>query len=150
MDEEQEDESAEEGRSASEEEGETLAGLNLLPGLQLGGRGRGRGGRSRGDRSRGSRSRGGRSRGGCRSRGGSRTRASRGRRGRMGSSRGGGIMQEEDDPPALSELRHHTALLADPETDQDGQVASHFSSSSSSCFCSGPNMLIYKARESSL
>ena len=34
------------------------------------------------------------------------------------------MMQEEDDPPALSELQHHTALLADPETGQDGQVAS--------------------------
>ena len=41
----------------------------------------------------------------------------------MGSSRGGGMMQEEDDPPALSELQHHTALLADPETGQEGQVA---------------------------
>ena len=31
----------------------------------------------------------------------------------MGSSRGGGMMQEEDKPHANSELQHHTALLAD-------------------------------------
>ena len=104
MDEEQEDESAEEGRSASEEEGETLAGLNLLPGLQLGGRGRSRGGWSRGGRSRSS----------VRSRGRARTRASRWRRGRM----------QEEGPPTQSDLQHYTALLADPGIGQEGQMAS--------------------------
>ena len=88
-DEEKEDYSADEGRNASEEEGDTLAGLNLLPGLQLGGRGRRRGGRSRGDGSRGSRSRGGMSRDGGRSRDGSRTRASRG-------GEGGWVVAEEE------------------------------------------------------
>ena len=124
MDEETEEESAEERSNASEEEGDILAGLNLLPGLQLGGRGRSRGRRSRGGRSSGGRSRGNNSRGGGRSMGGSRSRASRGGRGRMGRSSGAGRMQEEEEPPALSELQQHTALLTDPETGQEGQVAS--------------------------
>ena len=34
------------------------------------------------------------------------------------------MMQEEEEPPALSELQHHTALLANPGTGQEGQVAS--------------------------
>ena len=33
-------------------------------------------------------------------------------------------MQEEEEPPSLSELQHHTALLADPGTGQEGVVAS--------------------------
>ena len=97
--------------------------MDLLPGLQLGGRGRSRGGRSRGGRSRGGRSRGGRSRGRGMSRGSSRTRASRGSRGRMGGSRGG-RMQEEEEHSDQSALQHHTALLADPGTGQEGRVAS--------------------------
>ena len=104
------------------DEGDVLDGLNLLPGLQLGGKGRSRGrGRSRGSRStaRG-RSRGGRSRARGRSRGGTRTRASRGK---SAPGRGGRLLDEEE-PPAQSELQHHTALLADPETGEDGQLAS--------------------------
>ena len=98
------DESADKGSNASEEEGDTLAGLNLLPGLQLGGRGRSRGGRSRGGRSRSS----------VKSRGRARTRASRGRRGRM----------QEEGPPTQLDLQHYTALLADPGIAQEGQMAS--------------------------
>ena len=33
-------------------------------------------------------------------------------------------MLEEEEPPAQSELQRHTALLADPGTGQEGQVAS--------------------------
>ena len=91
----------------------------------MGGRGRNRDGRSRGrGRSRGKgRSRGGIVRGRGRNRGSSRTRASRGRRGGMDGSRGGRMLEEEE-PPAQSELQRHTALLADPGTGQEGQVAS--------------------------
>ena len=34
------------------------------------------------------------------------------------------MMQEEEEPPALSELQPHNALLANPGTSQEGQVAS--------------------------
>ena len=95
-----------------------LAGMDLLPGLQLGRRGRSRGGRVRGGRSRGCISRGKGS-----SRGSSSTRVSRGSRRRMGGNRGGRL-QEEEEPSAQSELQYHTTLLADPGTGQEGRVAS--------------------------